>query len=267
MSQKVTGPQKHSGGGITAIFVSSIGSWHVPRVGEEVGEEGGGGSGRGKSSSENYRERRLSSLLWLSDKPHAEGSREVGDLRPKPGRVEGGLTVAGGRQRKGIPSRRTMAFGFHHVELETLRRWQQNIYQDPGSMCANIELTFAGDMCWSWGRGGQTGRGSPSPVNKVVWGFGLQRHCTNCLISESLQIRGPGRACPVLLLVSNFRVLQGRERIQGSTLYLILPITKNKYSSKTGVWVVWRQNPSLSFQQSTQNGANRKPSSFYFLRL
>lgn len=93
---------------------------------------------------------------------------EVGDLRPKPGRLEGGLTVAGGRQRKGILSRRTMGFGFHHGELETLRRRQQNIYQDPGSVCANIESTFAGDMCWSRGRGGQTGRGSPSPVNKAV---------------------------------------------------------------------------------------------------
>lgn len=113
--------------------------------------------------------------------------------------------MAGGRKRKGILGRRTMGFGFHHVELETLRRWQQNIYQDPGGG----GYKYRTDNCrWHVLEPGQRWADRKRicfPSQQGSMSFGFQRHCTNCLISESLQIKGSWRACPVLLLVSHLR--------------------------------------------------------------
>lgn len=109
------------------------------KVGEAVGEERAHLRITGKEGSHHCYDLVTNHMM--------KEAREVGDLRSKPGGLEVGPTVAGGRKRKGILGRRTTGFGFHHVELETLRSWQQNIYQDHGGGAANIELTFAGDMC------------------------------------------------------------------------------------------------------------------------
>lgn len=47
--------------------------------------------------------------------------------------------MVGDRKRKGMLGRRTMGFGFQHVELEAFRR-QQNIYQGSGWWTTDAEL-------------------------------------------------------------------------------------------------------------------------------
>lgn len=96
--------------------------------------------------------------------------------------------MAGGRKRKGILGRRTMGFGFHHVELETLRRRQQNIYQDPGGGGCKSRT----DHVLEWGQRWADRKRICFPSQQGSMSFGFQRHCTNCLISESLQIKVPG---------------------------------------------------------------------------
>lgn len=100
MSQKVIEPQKHSGGGITAIFVSSIGCWHVPRVagrkweskvGEAVGEKRAHLRITGKEDSHHCYD--------LVTNHMVKEAGEVGDLKTQTRKTRG-RTGSGWRQKK-----------------------------------------------------------------------------------------------------------------------------------------------------------------------